>query len=342
MEKILFLASVEEDGGLAKASLEALSAAVKLTSDLNGAQLLVGLFGGETQNAANSIASCKAAAFLAVSGPEFSVSRYGTDAAACEALCRKSEASIVIASGTSRLQRVLAGVALRIGGKIDTHASSIAVEQGSPAVSRWFYRQRMEGVLSRTSRPWIIVIDPGSYAPWLGAAGQASVERLSVELPAAALKTFFSGYEQPAVDEQTIRPDSDLLFVTGAGWTKKQADGQTHGEQATKLIIDFLHQTKCSLGSSKSLVDIQGEGGAVLPFLSHLNQIGQTGSSPRHSKGLATCCHGEEPHVVGWRFINERRAINLNPGCGWAQGKADVLYVADAFEVMAKVNELLK
>jgi electron transfer flavoprotein alpha subunit len=44
---------------------------------------------------------------------------------------------------------------------------------------------------------------------------------------------------------------------------------------------------------------------------------------------------------VGWRFITERRAVNLNPNCGWAQGKADVLYVADAFQVMAKVNELL-
>ena len=59
-------------------------------------------------------------------------------------------------------------------------------------------------------------------------------------------------------------------------------------------------------------------------------------------KGLATCCHGEEPHTVGWRFINERRAINLDPNCGWARGKADVLYVADAFAVMAKVNAVAR
>ena len=47
--------------------------------------------------------------------------------------------------------------------------------------------------------------------------------------------------------------------------------------------------------------------------MTHLNQVGQTGSTPRHPKGLSTCCHGEEPHVVGWRFINERRAVNLDP-----------------------------
>ena len=67
----------------------------------------------------------------------------------------------------------------------------------------------------------------------------------------------------------------------------------------------------------------------------------ETGATPRHPKGLSTCCHGEEPHTVGWRFVNERRAISLDPNCGWARGKADVLYVADAFQVMAKVNESL-
>jgi electron transfer flavoprotein alpha subunit len=44
---------------------------------------------------------------------------------------------------------------------------------------------------------------------------------------------------------------------------------------------------------------------------------------------------------VGWRFITERRAVNLDPNCGWARGKTDVLYVGDAFEVMRKVNALL-
>ncbi len=45
--------------------------------------------------------------------------------------------------------------------------------------------------------------------------------------------------------------------------------------------------------------------------------------------------------MVGWRFIRERRAVNLDPNCGWARGKADVLYVADAFAVVEKVNALL-
>jgi electron transfer flavoprotein alpha subunit len=129
--------------------------------------------------------------------------------------------------------------------------------------------------------------------------------------------------------------------VAGAGWTKAQPDGKVHTPDAAKLILGFLQKSQASLGGSKSLVDLSGEGQAVLPFMTHLNQIGQTGATPRHPKGLATCCHGEEPHTVGWRFVSERRAVNLDPNCGWARGKADVLYVADAFAVMATVNALL-
>ena len=132
-----------------------------------------------------------------------------------------------------------------------------------------------------------------------------------------------------------------MLFVAGAGWTKKQPDGEVHTSQAGDLILTFLDRTGASLGSSKSLVDQGGDGQPVLPFLTHMNQVGQTGSTPRHPRGLATCCHGEEPHVVGWRFISERRAISLDPNCGWTRGKADVVYVADAFKVMAQLNELL-
>jgi electron transfer flavoprotein alpha subunit len=163
---------------------------------------------------------------------------------------------------------------------------------------------------------------------------------IAVELP--ALRTEVTGFRAPKQDEQTIRPDAKLLFVAGAGWTKKQPDGAVHVEEAGRLILDFLRASGASLGSSKSLVDQGGEGQSVLPFLTHMNQVGQTGSTPRHARGLSTCCHGEEPHVVGWRFIGERRAISLDANCGWTRGKADVVYIADAFQVMAKVNELLK
>lgn len=335
---VLYLAHVEADGSLARPALQALTTATRVAAEL-GMPLVAGLVGADVAAAATSIGSCGADRFTGVSGAEFAEPRYVTDAAAAEALCRAAGADVVMAPGTSRWMRVLAGVAQRLGGVVDTHATRVGVEGGAVMLTRWYYRQRIEGTISRTARPWLIAVEPGTAEAWAGPPTAVAVEPVPVSLP--PLRTKVTGVRTPTSGEQTIRPEADLLLVAGAGWTKKQPDGQTHVPEAEALILGFLRAAQASLGGSKSLVDLSGEGQAVLPFMTHLNQIGQTGSSPRHARGLATCCHGEEPHVVGWRFITERRAVNLNPNCGWAQGKADVLYVADAFEVMKQVNERL-
>jgi electron transfer flavoprotein alpha subunit len=334
VESILLLAHAEADGSLGRPALEALAAAKNL-----GGELHIGLVGAQVQKGADLVAGAGAARILAVSGEAFGQPRYATDAAAAEALCRASGAVVVVAPGTSRWSRALAGVAFRLGGRVDTHATALAMEKGAPAVTRWFYRQRMEAVLTRSQRPWIVLLDAGCVPAWSGAPRTAVVE--TVEVAAIETRTTVTGTRSPEAGEQTIRPDAKLLFVAGAGWTKKQSDGATHTADAEKLILDFLRASQASLGGSKSLVDLSGEGEAVLRFMTHLNQIGQTGATPRHPKGLSTCCHGEEPHAVGWRFIGQRRAVNLDANCGWARGKADVLYVADAFEVMREVNALL-
>ncbi len=341
MEKILFLAHTQADDTLPNVAREALAAAVDLTQKLPGASLAVGLIGQEVKPAADAVAACGAAPFLAVAGAEFAASRYATDVAAVEALIRESQATLIVAPTTVRFSRVLPGAAQRLQGRIETHVSGLGVTDGAPQVQRWYYRQRMVATLTRSQRPWFLVVDAGVFPPWQGAAGVAAVDNVAVALPENCTRTRVVGIQSPAVNTQTIRPEAEVLFVAGAGWTKKQADGQLHLKEAEELILGFLQRCNASLGSSKSLVDQSVEGEAVLSFMSHLNQVGQTGSTPRHPKGLVTCCHGEEPHAVGWRFINERRAINTDPNCGWAQGKADVLYVADAFQVMAKVNELL-
>ena len=342
METILFLTHVEADGSLSKASRETLAAAIELGRQLAGASLTVGLVAaGDGQAAADSIGGCGAARFLAVSGEDFATARYATDAASAEALTRAAGATLVISTATSRWARCLSGVAQRMQGRADTHATAITVEGGMPAVTRWYYRQRIEGVFERAQRPWFILLEPGTGEAWQGAAAHAALEQVPVLVDERLRRTTFCGWRAPRTDQQTIRPEAELLFVAGAGWTKKQADGQAHLADADRLILGFLNLAQASLGGSKSMVDLSGEGQAVLPFMTHLNQVGQTGSTPRHPKGLATCCHGEEPHVVGWRFVNERRAINLDPNCGWARGKADVLYVADAFAVMEQLNRIL-
>ncbi|ADU63662.1 MAG: electron transfer flavoprotein subunit alpha [Pseudodesulfovibrio sp.] len=336
MSTVLFLAHTECDGTLHKSALETLTAAKGLAEKL-GHTLAVGIIGADVAAAADCVAGCGAKIF-GVSGPGFADARYASDLAAAEAMARACGAQIIVAPATSRFSRALPGLAVRLEGRVDTHLCGLDVVGGQPVARRWFYRQRMEGTLTRSERPWVLTLDSGCAEPFSG-AGKAEVEALSVDV--SSVRTTVAGLECPSADQQTIRPDARVLLVAGAGWTKKQADGAIHVDVAEETILTFLNATKSSLGSSKSLVDISGEGNAVISYLTHMHQVGQTGASPRHAKGLSTCCHGEEPHVVGWRFIAERRAINTDAGCGWAQGKCDVLYVGDAFAIMKKVNELL-
>jgi electron transfer flavoprotein alpha subunit len=337
MEKLLVLTHVDGSGAaLSKASLESVAAGVEMAAAL-GAPLVIGILGAQPASAAKELAGT-GARILAVSDDAFAQPRYASDAAALEALVRAAEATIVFAPASSRFARVMPGVAYRLGGFVDTHITSVAKAETLEA-TRWYYRQRVEAVVKRESRPWFLLLEAGTHAPWIATGSASEVESISVTLP--NLRTTVSGLKAPRQDEQTIRPEAKILFVAGAGWTKKQADGAVHAAEAEQLILGFLRAADASLGSSKSLVDQSGENQAVLKFMTHMNQIGQTGATPRHPKGLSTCCHGEEPHVVGWRFINERRAISIDPNCGWARGKADVLYVADAFKVIAKVNALL-
>jgi electron transfer flavoprotein alpha subunit len=335
METILFLSSSESDGRLSRAGLEA--AAASALAKALGVKSRAGLFGASAAPAVAQLAGAGFEKAFIIESAALAQGRYATDAAAAQALAKVSAASLVLAPSNARIQRVAAGLAQRLGGVVDTHATELLNDGGVVALRRWYYRQRLLAKQSRTARPWVITVDAGT-APAHVASGSLDSEAVAFSAPAS--RSQVTGLRSPSSGPQTIRPDAALLLVAGAGWCKKQADGALRVPDAERLILGFLDKTQASLGGSKSVVDQTGDG-ASLSFMSHVNQVGQTGSTPRHAKGLSTCCHGEEPHVVGWRFVGERRAVNLNAGCGWAQGKADVLYVADAFQVMEALNKLL-
>ena len=265
---------------------------------------------------------------------------YSQDVPAFAATIQGAGADLILVPGNSRVKRAMPAAALRAGAEIDTNVVDVTVEGEAVTVQRWAYRQRILTAFTRTAKPWVVATDPSLFAEICAKLG-VTPETAQISSASQTSRTTAHGVVAAGNGgASTIKPDAQLLFVAGAGWTKKQADGAAHLDDAAATITGFLAKSGASLGSSKSLVDMP-EAAQAFSFMSHMNQVGQTGSTPRHAKGLATCCHGEEPHVVGWRFITERRAVNLDANCGWAQGKADVLYVADAFAVMKKVNELL-
>ena len=280
MENILVLTHADDSGSaLTKASLEAVTAGLELAARLN-APLTIGLVAVDAAAAAGSVAST-GARLLAVSGEAFAQARYASDAAAVEALCRAANATIVLAPGSSRFTRIAAGVAHRLGGFVDTHITALSGTESVEA-SRWFYRQRIEAVLSRAVRPWFLLLDAGTHAAFAGEPGSASdrADRSSASLRSAP-PSAASALRRKT--QQTIRPDAKLLFVAGAGWTKKQPDGQIHATEADELDSQLPSRSpSASLGSSKSLVDQGGEGqlGTSLPDASEPDRTDRRHAAP--------------------------------------------------------------
>ena len=339
-ESILLLVKCDpHTSTVEQSTLEALTAAKEVKS-ITGGKLAIGLVGSSSSLVVADFGDAAIDQVVQMVDEACDSPRYVTDVAAAQVVAEKVSATIIISAATSRFNRIAAGLAGRMGGVVDTNVTTL-LGDGELSVSRWYYRQRMTATLSRAQRPWIISISTGCFEASHISHNSPAVETVTLAMDSASVNTETLGVKASYSDSQTIRSEAEILLVAGAGWTKKQADGQIHAVEAEKLILEFVDTNQASLGSSKSLVDLGSEGQTILSCLTHLHQIGQTGSTPRHQKGLATCCHGEEPHAVGWRFINERRAINLDANCSWAQGKADVLYVADSFAVMQRVNELL-
>ena len=142
--------------------------------------------------------------------------------------------------------RVLPGVAHRLNGCVDTHVTALEAERLMANCAL-----RAGSIVSALKQSFGATPGPGSVVgirlrsgmdqhASTGTPAAAKVEQIPVTLPEAARRTVVTGVRAPKSDAQTIRPDADLLFVAGAGWTKKQSDGKSHVDQAESLILDFL------------------------------------------------------------------------------------------------------
>ena len=189
-QSILFLAHVSEAGNtLPKVSYEVLGAALKLTKQLGG-RLDHRLDRRGRGGAAETVAAAGAERILAVAGPDFASARYASDAAAAEALCRAAGAELILAPATSRFMRVLAGVAHRLNGCVDTHVTALEAEavNGELRATRWHYRQRIEAVIRRDARPWIVLLESGCGSGLGGCKWRGQSRRDSGNTPASGHK----------------------------------------------------------------------------------------------------------------------------------------------------------
>ena len=181
----------------------------------------------------------------------------------------RRKATVVIAPATSRWNRVLPGVAHRLGGRADTHVTGVAAADGT-VVGHALVLPPAHG--SRAAADAAAVVHrsliPAASDAWKGAAGTAKVEnggrRRCPTLRSAQPSRACSAPAADAADHPARRA-SCCSSPARAGRRNRPTARRTSPE-AEKLILEFLNLTQASLGSSKSLVDLERRrpGGAAV------------------------------------------------------------------------------
>jgi len=166
METILVLATPKPTARSPNPPAEALHAARTLNKSFAGSSLVVGLVGESVQAAADSIAACPATKYFGVAGKDFAQSRYASDAAAAEAICKSAQATLIVAPATSRWARVLprCRTAPRWTRR-HPRDRRIRLRAAKPAINRWYYRHAWKPRSPARNGPGSFSLTPAARPP---------------------------------------------------------------------------------------------------------------------------------------------------------------------------------
>ena len=167
MEKILFLAHTEADGTLPNVAREALTAAIDLAQKLSGSSLSVGLIGREVARRRHR---CGMRCGTVSGRFRGGVRRLPLRLRCCRDRGPGARGRGHPDRGADHLT-LLPRPPRRCPAPAGTHRNPCQRPgrgRRDPQVQRWYYRQRMVATLTRTQRPWFLVIDGGCFPPLAG------------------------------------------------------------------------------------------------------------------------------------------------------------------------------
>ena len=260
METILVLTHADETGSaLTKASLEAITAGQRTRSPPQRAARHRHRLRRRNRHLADSSCRPRSAAGRLRRSPSPSRATQPTPPPAKPSAALPA-ATIVLAPSSSRFARVAAGVAHRLNGCIDTHITASIGGRSRHDRSHPLVLSPAHRSLAHPRRAPLVPAPRRRHARAVRRRAGSTARRRNQSRASPPRAPPSPASARPRQDAQTIRPDAKLLFVAGAGWTKKQPDGQIHVAEAGDLILGFLRAAGASLGSSKSLVDQGGEG----------------------------------------------------------------------------------
>lgn len=312
------------DNKIKKASIEALSEAVRIAGELK-TEVVAAVVGGVAEEQAAELFPYGAARVYVLENEAFA--RYSTQdhAQALAELAKKINPAAVFFSGTALGRDLAPRLAAKLGVGLASDCTGISVRDGRLEFTRPVFAGKALLSFELTSSPRIATLRPNVF-PFGGPVADATVEIIKESAGASADRTKAEVME--VVGEQGEEIDvaeADVIISGGRGM--KGPENFEMLRELSRLI------PRSAVGASRSAVDSG--------WIGHQHQVGQTGKTVSPNLYMAFGISGAIQHIAGMSSSKIIVAVNKDPDAPIFK-VADFGVVGDLFEVIPPLREEIK
>ena len=308
-------------GAFRKASLEAISAAKKISADLNASVNALVLGNNVSDKAAQLGEYGAEQVFVAQSD---SLEYYDSElykAVVLDAV-NKAGADIVILSATTSGKDLAPRIGARLSCGLASDCTGINVVDGSIQVERPMYAGKLFTTLKITSQTQVISLRPGVFDAAVAESGKtASVEEIA--LPQVDKKVALKEFRQKGGDKLDVS-DADIIVTGGRG---------VRSAENFNVIEELAGSLDAAVGATRAVVDSG--------WRPHDEQVGQTGKVVSPNLYFMCGASGSIQHWAGMSGSKCIVAINKDPEAPIMK-RADYSIVGDLFEVVPALTTEIK
>jgi electron transfer flavoprotein alpha subunit len=309
----------QRQGQIRKASLEALSEAVRQSGSTGVTAVVIG---DNVKGLADQIKQYKPGKILVAQNAEFA--NYSTEgyATALTEAVKKADPQYVFAATTSMAKDLIPRVAARMNAPCTSDAVELKKDGNNLQPVRSMYSGKAYGLFELPTSLSFIVLRPNVFAlAEADAAHSATVEDLAVS-PGTIRAKVTSTH---ASEGQKVELSEASIIVSGGRGIK--------GPENWPMLQNLCDVLGAALGASRAVVDAG--------WIDHQHQVGQTGKTVSPKLYIAIGISGAIQHLAGMSSSKIIVAINKDPDAPIFK-HATYGLVGDVFEIVPKLTEEFK
>jgi electron transfer flavoprotein alpha subunit len=303
----------QRDAHLRKASLEALSEAVR---QAGGEAVSAVLVGENVNGLTGAIAKHGASKIFVADKNDFG--KYSTEgyAAALTEAVKKADPRYVFAANTAMAKDLIPRVAARCDAPCVSDVVEFSKADGKLLAKKPMYSSKTHGTFEFDSPLAFVTLRPNVFA-----AQESAKEGTIEELAVTADKVRAKVVETHAAEGQKVELSEASIIVSGGRGIK--------GPENWPVLQSLCDALGAALGASRAVVDAG--------WIDHGHQVGQTGKTVSPQLYIACGISGAIQHLAGMSSSKVIVAINKDPDAPIFK-HANYAVVGDVLEIVPKVT----